>query len=71
MIVCSEAWRAAYPGAAAGFLVMRNVANAQQHDALDRRKEEVEAQLRARIAAWNADFLTSDRPDLLRQVLGR
>ena len=48
MLIVSEAWKTAYPGAAAGILVMRNVSNPAQHPALDQRKSELESQLRAR-----------------------
>ncbi len=54
MLTVSEGWRAAYPGAAAGILVMGNVANPAGHGELDRRREELESQLRARFADRNA-----------------
>jgi DNA/RNA-binding domain of Phe-tRNA-synthetase-like protein len=50
MFGVSEAWQAAYHGAFAGVLAMANVANPQEHAGLDRRKEELEAQLRTRFA---------------------
>lgn len=50
MFIVSEAWKTTYPGAAAGILAMRNVANPDRHPALDRRKEEVENQLRSRFS---------------------
>ena len=50
MFTVSEAWETAYPGAAAGVLVMRNVANPAHHAALDRRKAELEDALRARFS---------------------
>jgi DNA/RNA-binding domain of Phe-tRNA-synthetase-like protein len=50
MFIVSEAWKAAYPGAAAGVLMVRNVANPDRHPALDRRKEELENQLRSRFS---------------------
>jgi DNA/RNA-binding domain of Phe-tRNA-synthetase-like protein len=48
MLIVSEGWRAAYPGAAVGVLAMRDVANPERHPALDGRKAELESQLRAR-----------------------
>src|SRR5574341_1120319 len=50
MLIVSDAWQATYPGAAQGLLVMRNVANPEHHAELERRKAELEAQLRARFA---------------------
>jgi DNA/RNA-binding domain of Phe-tRNA-synthetase-like protein len=50
MFSVSEAWRAAYPGAAAGVLAMENVANPASHPALDRLKDELEGQIRGRFA---------------------
>jgi len=54
MLIVSDAWKAAYPGAAAGILVMRSVANPAHHAELDRRKEELENQLRAQFADRSA-----------------
>ena len=48
MFVASDAWKAAYPGAAAGVLVIRGVSNPQHHAQLDSRRGELEAELRAR-----------------------
>jgi DNA/RNA-binding domain of Phe-tRNA-synthetase-like protein len=48
MIAPSPEWQAAYPGAAAGVLVMHNVANPANHPELDRRKAELENDIRAR-----------------------
>ena len=50
LFTVSEAWRAAYPGAAVGVLAMADVANPEQCPALDRRKEELEQELRTRFA---------------------
>lgn len=47
----SDAWRTAYPGAAAGFLTMRGVVNPPRHPPLDARIAEVEGELRARFGA--------------------
>ncbi len=48
MLVASDAWKAAYPGAAAGMLVMDKVANPPAHPELQRRKAELEGRLRDR-----------------------
>lgn len=47
-IITSEAWRAAYPGAAAGFLAMDGVANPSNHPGLQRHMEAAQAALRSR-----------------------
>jgi DNA/RNA-binding domain of Phe-tRNA-synthetase-like protein len=44
----TDAWRAAWPGAAAGLLVMDKVANPPAHPELDRRKAALETALRER-----------------------
>jgi len=49
----SEAWKTAYPGAAVGVLAMRNVVNPEGNPALDKRKEELENQLRSRFSAYD------------------
>jgi DNA/RNA-binding domain of Phe-tRNA-synthetase-like protein len=48
MLVATDAWKAAYPGAAAGVLVMENVANPPAHPELEQRKTELEARIRER-----------------------
>ena len=53
MFTVSEAWKKAYPGAAVGVLAMRNVVNPESHPALDKRKEELETQLRARFSGYD------------------
>ena len=50
MFIVSEAWKKAYPGAAVGVLAMRNVVNPEGHAVLDKRKEELENQLRSRFS---------------------
>lgn len=50
LLTVSEAWERAYPGAAAGILVMHNVANPTRHEGLDRRKEALERRLRDRFS---------------------
>ncbi len=53
MFIVSEAWKRAYPGAAVGVLAVRNVLNPERHAALDKRKEELENQLRARFSDYD------------------
>jgi DNA/RNA-binding domain of Phe-tRNA-synthetase-like protein len=53
VFIVSEAWKKAYPGAAVGVLAMRNVINPKSHSALDKRKEELETQLRARFSGYD------------------
>jgi len=48
LFAVSDAWRAAYPGAAAGLLVIEKVANPPAHPALERSKAELETRLRDR-----------------------
>ncbi len=50
MLTTSEGWRAAYPGAAIGLLAISGAANPEGHPLLERRREELEAQLRSRYA---------------------
>lgn len=50
MLIVSDSWKTAFPGAVVGALVLRNVANPESHAALEQRKEELESQLRARFA---------------------
>jgi DNA/RNA-binding domain of Phe-tRNA-synthetase-like protein len=53
MLTLSEAWRTTYPGASQGLLVMRGVTNPETHAELGRRKSELEADWRARFAAYD------------------
>jgi DNA/RNA-binding domain of Phe-tRNA-synthetase-like protein len=53
MFIVSDAWKTAYPGAAVGVLAVRNVINPERHPALEKRKEELENQLRARFAGYD------------------
>ena len=55
----AQAWKAAYPEAHAGILVVRGAANPPQHAGLEKRKTDLEAELRARFSGF-------DRPALLR-----
>jgi DNA/RNA-binding domain of Phe-tRNA-synthetase-like protein len=63
MFTVSKAWRVAYPGAAVGVLAMGNVANPQQHPALEQRKAELETRLRAQYAGYDRAALR-DLPPL-------
>lgn len=53
MLIVSETWKTAYPGAAAGILVMHDVANPDRHATLERCKDELENQLRTRFTDRN------------------
>lgn len=50
MLELSESWQATYPGAAIGLLAISEVINPEGHPLLERRRAEVEAQLRSRYA---------------------
>lgn len=50
MFTVSDEWKAAYPGAAAGILVMHDVVNPAGHPAIDRLRSELESELRSRFA---------------------
>jgi DNA/RNA-binding domain of Phe-tRNA-synthetase-like protein len=50
MFSTSDAWKTGLPGAWAGILVLRDVANPDHHDLLDARKAELERELRSRFA---------------------
>lgn len=50
MLRVSDAWRAAYPGAAVGILAMRGVANPPRHAALDAAVAACETELRGRLS---------------------
>ncbi len=60
MFEVSDGWRAAYPEAHAGLLVMRGVANPVQHPALEERKAALEARLRARWSGEAQAAIASD-----------
>lgn len=57
MFIITEKWKQAYPGAFVGVLAMNHVVNPAEHAALDERKAALEAELRAKYAAF-------DRPAL-------
>ena len=53
MITISQAWKAAYPEAHAGILMMSQVANPAHHAALDAKKAELETRLRSQFAGYD------------------
>jgi DNA/RNA-binding domain of Phe-tRNA-synthetase-like protein len=54
-----DAWKAAYPEAHAGILIVRGAANPAQHAGLEKSKSDLETELRARYSSF-------DRPALLQ-----
>jgi DNA/RNA-binding domain of Phe-tRNA-synthetase-like protein len=62
MILVSEAWRAIYPGASVGILVMRNVCSLTRHPMLGKCKDELETELRNRFADCSRDDLKALEP---------
>lgn len=59
MLIVADTWKAAYPGAAAGALLMHRVASPEQHPALEERKASLEETLRARFAGSNRAALVA------------
>ncbi len=59
MLIVSEAWQATYPGASQGVLVMRGIANPERHAELEKRKAELEEQLRTRFAGYDKAALAA------------
>ncbi len=59
MVVPSERWKAAYPGALLGVLAMSPVANPESSPELDARKEALEVGLRSGFVALNRSQLKS------------
>jgi DNA/RNA-binding domain of Phe-tRNA-synthetase-like protein len=62
MFTVAAVWRSTYPDAHAGFLVMQAVANPARHPELERRKQALEQQLRARFAGQARDALDAVAP---------
>ena len=60
MFEVTSAWKSAYPGAHVGVLVMRAVTNPAHHPELEKRKAELEEQLRAQFAGQDRAALSSD-----------
>lgn len=59
VLVATETWRSAFPGAVVGVLVMSGVRNPEQSAALERRKRELEEDLRGHAARSGRDRLGS------------
>jgi DNA/RNA-binding domain of Phe-tRNA-synthetase-like protein len=59
MLVSSERWKAAYPGAYVGVLAMGAVANPEHSAALEGRRETLEAEIRSRFATLSRGQLKS------------
>jgi DNA/RNA-binding domain of Phe-tRNA-synthetase-like protein len=59
MFKVSDLWKATYPTAHAGVLVMREVINPPHHAELEKRKAELEEELRSRFAGQNRAALLS------------
>lgn len=57
MFFVTEKWKQAYPGAFVGVLAMNHVVNPPEHAALDERKAALEAELRAKYAAFDRQAL--------------
>lgn len=55
--VLSERWRATYPGASVGVLVLHGVCNPAEHAALDAEKAALETALRAKYAGYDRPML--------------
>jgi DNA/RNA-binding domain of Phe-tRNA-synthetase-like protein len=53
MLFVSDIWKTTYPGAAAGILVMNNVANPTHHSEFDGHKEQFQKQLRTRFSGYD------------------
>jgi DNA/RNA-binding domain of Phe-tRNA-synthetase-like protein len=60
LFAVSDAWRAAYPGAHAGVLVVRNLVNSVSSAGLEQRKRLLEEELRARHAGQDRTSLLED-----------
>lgn len=58
MLTVSDTWKAVYPGAMAGILVMHDVANPEHHPELERNKLDLETQLRAEFAGYSKKDLS-------------
>ncbi len=50
MFEVTTAWRSAFPGAHAGVLVVREVTNPARHPELEKKKGELEAELRSQFS---------------------
>ena len=59
MFEVTSAWKSAYPGAHAGVLVMRALTNPAHHPELEKRKAELEEQLRTHLSGQDRAALSS------------
>ena len=59
MLNVTPGWKSAFPQAHAGVLVMRDVINPAQHPELDKRKTELEADLRSRFSGQDRAAMSS------------
>lgn len=59
MFEVTTAWKAAFPSAHVGVLAMRDVANPAQHPELEKRKEELENQLRTQFSGQDRAAISS------------
>jgi len=59
MLTLSQTWQTTYPRASQGLLIMREVANPETHAELERRKAELEADLRARFTGYDRAALNA------------
>jgi DNA/RNA-binding domain of Phe-tRNA-synthetase-like protein len=57
LFTVADSWLATFPGTSAGVLAMRNVSNPERHASLEQRKEDLQAQLRARYAGATREAL--------------
>jgi len=62
MFTVSNTWKAAYPQAHAGILVMRNVTNPPQHAELEARKQSLQDDLRNRFAGQDRNAIAALSP---------
>ncbi|MHB8088465.1 MAG: hypothetical protein ACYDH2_09500, partial [Anaerolineaceae bacterium] len=62
MITVNQNFSAVYPSAHVGILVMCDVENAAAHPALEKRKRELEADLRSRFAEKEVQVLEETPP---------
>lgn len=59
MINLTSAWKSSFPDAHAGVLVMRNVSNPAHHPELEKRKSEIEEQLRVQFSGQDRAAIAS------------
>jgi DNA/RNA-binding domain of Phe-tRNA-synthetase-like protein len=59
MFSITSAWKSAFPGAHVGVLVMRNASNPAHHTALEKRKAELEKQLRSQFSGQDRATIAS------------